>query len=104
MVAGSRLVTPAPPSLLPCRMSAKKLSPELDYPDLSKHNNHMAKHLTPEIYAKLRDVTTPNGFTLDECIQTGQPFRKEDDSSDLRFTPLDSTMVKFHQIVHYPMH
>ena len=53
-------------------MSAKKLAPELDYPELSKHNNHMAKHLTKEIYAKMRDVTTPSGFTLDECIQTGE--------------------------------
>ena len=53
-------------------MSAKKLSPELDYPDLSKHSNHMAKHLTKEMYAKLRDVTTSSGYTFDECIQTGE--------------------------------
>eukprot|EP00493_Phyllostaurus_siculus_P026246 UN26591 len=31
----------------------------------------MAKILTPELYAKLRDVETPNGFTLDAAIQTG---------------------------------
>lgn len=42
-----------------------------DFPDLSKHNNWMAKKLTPEIYAKLRDVTTPSGFTIDKLIQTG---------------------------------
>lgn len=54
------------------RMSAKKLSPDLDFPDLSKHNNHMAKHLTREMYAKLRDVVTPSGYTFDECIQTGE--------------------------------
>ncbi|XP_039251207.2 creatine kinase, flagellar-like isoform X1 [Styela clava] len=42
-----------------------------NYPDLSKHNNHMAKCLTPEIYANLCNKTTPGGFTLDECIQTG---------------------------------
>ena len=29
-------------------------SPEDDFPDLSGHNNYMAKALTKEIYAKLR--------------------------------------------------
>ena len=43
-----------------------------DYPDLSKHSNWMAKCLTPEIYERLRDKKTPSGFTLDECIQTGE--------------------------------
>ena len=42
-----------------------------DHPDLSKHNNHMAKCLTPEIYDKLVCLKTPNGFTLDRAIQTG---------------------------------
>lgn len=42
-----------------------------EYPDLSKHNNHMAKVLTKEIYAKLRDKQTPTGYTLDDVIQTG---------------------------------
>ena len=41
------------------------------YPDLSEHNNHMAKHMTKEIYAKLAPLKTPNGFTLDRAIQTG---------------------------------
>eukprot|EP00061_Rhincodon_typus_P014921 g42305.t1 len=31
----------------------------------------MASCLTPAIYAKLRDKTTSNGWTLDQCIQTG---------------------------------
>ncbi|XP_077993634.1 creatine kinase U-type, mitochondrial-like [Glandiceps talaboti] len=31
----------------------------------------MSKALTPEIYAKLYDKATPNGWTLDDCIQTG---------------------------------
>lgn len=44
---------------------------EEEFPDLSKHNNHMAKVLTPELYAKLRDKQTPSGFTLDDVIQTG---------------------------------
>lgn len=42
-----------------------------EYPDLRKHNNCMASHLTPAIYAELIDKATPNGFTLDQCIQTG---------------------------------
>lgn len=57
---------------------------EEEYPDLSKHNNHMAKVLTKEIYGKLRDKQTPSGYTLDDVIQTGvdnpgknskEPFR-----------------------------
>ena len=63
------------PLSLSCRstMSAKSKFPaSADYPDLSKHNNWMAKCLTPEIYEKLRDKETPSGFTLDECIQTGE--------------------------------
>ncbi|MBW01508.1 Creatine kinase M-type, partial [Eschrichtius robustus] len=44
---------------------------EEEYPDLSKHNNYMAKALTPEIYKKLRDKETPSGFTVDDVIQTG---------------------------------
>merc|ERR1712198_480641 len=54
-------------------------SPDEDYPDFSKHINHMAKVLTKEMYAKLRDVKTPAGYTLDMAIQTsvdnpGHPF------------------------------
>ncbi|XDA77159.1 hypothetical protein R6Z07F_007302 [Ovis aries] len=45
--------------------------PSADYPDLRKHNNCMAECLTPAIYAKLRNKVTPNGYTLDQCIQTG---------------------------------
>ena len=52
--------------------SRGKFSAKDDYPDLSKHNNWMAKCLTLDIYEKLRDKTTPSGFTFDECIQTGQ--------------------------------
>lgn len=42
-----------------------------EYPDLSLHNNHMSKVLTKDIYTKLRGKSTPSGFTLDDCIQTG---------------------------------
>ena len=48
-----------------------KSSPSMDYPDLRGHNNLMAKHLTPRLYAKLRDQMTTSGFTLDNAIQTG---------------------------------
>lgn len=44
---------------------------EEEYPDLTKHNNHMAKVLTKDMYAKLRDKQTSSGFTLDDVIQTG---------------------------------
>ncbi|KAM6201906.1 LOW QUALITY PROTEIN: creatine kinase B-type [Rhynchocyon petersi] len=44
---------------------------EDEYPDLSCHNNHMAKVLTPELYAELRSKSTSSGFTLDDVIQTG---------------------------------
>ncbi|XP_034383411.1 creatine kinase, brain b isoform X2 [Cyclopterus lumpus] len=48
-----------------------KYSSDQEYPDLSQHNNHMAKVLTPEIYESLRDKETPSGFTVDDVIQTG---------------------------------
>jgi len=48
-----------------------KFPASCNYPDLSKHNNVMAKYLTPAMYAQLRDRVTPNGCTLDQCIQTG---------------------------------
>ncbi|KAF3841414.1 hypothetical protein F7725_007275 [Dissostichus mawsoni] len=44
---------------------------EDEFPDLSKHNNHMAKVLTKELYGKIRDRQTPSGYTLDDVIQTG---------------------------------
>lgn len=46
-------------------------SSEQEYPDLSQHNNHMAKILTPVMYERLRSKQTPSGFTLDDIIQTG---------------------------------
>ena len=35
------------------------------------HNNWMAKILTPEKYAQMREKNTPSGFTIDQAIQTG---------------------------------
>ena len=58
---------------LSAEMCSKSKYPTIeDFPDLSKHNNWMSKCLTPEIYGKLRDRTTPTGFTFDDCIQTGK--------------------------------
>uniref|UniRef100_A0A3Q1GK48 creatine kinase n=1 Tax=Acanthochromis polyacanthus TaxID=80966 RepID=A0A3Q1GK48_9TELE len=48
-----------------------KFTSDQEYPDLSKHNNHMAKVLTPAMYERLRSKQTPSGFTLDDVIQTG---------------------------------
>ncbi|XP_048394455.1 creatine kinase B-type [Stegostoma tigrinum] len=53
-------------NLLKMKHSAKE-----EFPDLSQHNNHMAKILTLETYSKLRDKQTSSGFTLDDAIQTG---------------------------------
>jgi len=49
----------------------KRFSADKDYPNFSKHNNWMSKCLTKEMYAQLRDKCTPNGYTLDNAIQTG---------------------------------
>lgn len=57
--------------MLPCQMLLSFSPLSADYPDLRKHNNCMAECLTPAIYAKLRDKMTLNGYTLDQCIQTG---------------------------------
>lgn len=51
--------------------SKLKYSSEQEYPDLSKHNNYMAKILTAAMYERLRTKETPSGFTLDDVIQTG---------------------------------
>lgn len=48
-----------------------KYSAEDEYPDLSVHNNHMARVLTLELYAKLRDKKTSSGVCVDDVIQTG---------------------------------
>ncbi|NXN94134.1 KCRB kinase, partial [Rhinopomastus cyanomelas] len=53
------------------QLNNQRLPPDEEYPDLSNHNNHMAKVLTLDLYKKLRDRVTPSGFTLDDVIQTG---------------------------------
>lgn len=56
-LAGAAYAAPAENS---CKQSIKqayrRFMPMNDYPDLSKHNNCMANVLTPQLYAKLRDV------------------------------------------------
>lgn len=52
-------------------LQLKGLTAEDEFPDLSQHNNHMAKFLNMDMYKTLRDRTTPNGFTVDGVIQTG---------------------------------
>ncbi|RLO08770.1 hypothetical protein DYB28_006073 [Aphanomyces astaci] len=49
-----------------------KPSTESNYPYFTpKHKSLMAKHLTVELYDKLKDVKTAKGYTLDDAIQTG---------------------------------
>jgi len=52
-------------------LNQKQFAAAADFPDLTKHNNFMAKVLTPAMYAKYRDMRTPNGYTIDQAIQTG---------------------------------
>ncbi len=42
-----------------------------EYPDIVRNKNLMARNLSLNLYARLRDLRTPNGFTLDDAIQTG---------------------------------
>ncbi|NXD20457.1 KCRB kinase, partial [Spelaeornis formosus] len=58
------------------QLNNQRLPPDEEYPDLSTHNNHMAKVLTLDLYKKLRDRVTPSGFTLDDVIQTGSRSKK----------------------------
>jgi len=48
---------------------AKHRNAHANFPDYSKHQCMVSRHLTPEIYEKLYDKVTPNGVTLDKCIQ-----------------------------------
>ncbi|XP_072303005.1 creatine kinase, testis isozyme-like [Eucyclogobius newberryi] len=52
-------------------LTLKRLAMEDEFPDLSKHNNYMAKVLTKEMYASLRERVTSSGVTIDQVIQTG---------------------------------
>lgn len=74
-VSADPRVFPQPAAAMPFSNSHNALKlrfpAEDEFPDLSGHNNHMAKVLTPELYAELRAKSTPSGFTVDDAIQTG---------------------------------
>jgi len=53
------------------RQAYNNFSAKDDFPDLSKHNNCLANHLSRGLYEKLRPLSTPSGYTLDQAIQTG---------------------------------
>ncbi|KAJ3613206.1 hypothetical protein NHX12_019456 [Muraenolepis orangiensis] len=53
------------------QLSIRGLSAEEDFPDLSGHNNHMARVLTLDLYRELKKRATHRGFTVDHVIQTG---------------------------------
>ena len=40
------------------KQAYRKFMPAMDYPDLSKHNNCLKNVLTPQMYAKLRDLVS----------------------------------------------
>ena len=42
-----------------------------EFPDLKRHKNLMARCLSQDLYARLRDLRSRNGFTVDDAIQTG---------------------------------
>ncbi|KAI0214334.1 Creatine kinase S-type, mitochondrial [Lamellibrachia satsuma] len=42
-----------------------------NFPDLTKHNNAIAKFLTPGMYALLRNKVTASNWSFDQCIQVG---------------------------------
>ena len=70
------------------------------FPDLSKHNNWMAKCLTHDIYMKLKDKKTSSGFTLDQMIQTGvdNPGHPFIYTVGMSVTPIDYVLSLTHYI------
>jgi len=48
---------------------AQSRNANANFPDYSKHKCMVGRHLTREIYEKLFNKVTPNGVTLDKCIQ-----------------------------------
>lgn len=60
-----------PQAALEAAAQGNRYPPSAEYPDLAGHHNVLANHLTPGVYSELSSRTTPNGVTLDKCIQTG---------------------------------
>ena len=44
------------------KMAYQNFMPAMDFPDLSKHNNCLANHLTPTLYDKLRNLVSNISF------------------------------------------
>ncbi|RLN47873.1 hypothetical protein BBJ29_005784 [Phytophthora kernoviae] len=67
------VVIDAGPPLVASQTSTAVLpSHEDNYPVFTpKHRSLMAKHLTKELYEKLKDQHSSKGYTLDQAIQTG---------------------------------
>merc|ERR1711934_1009595 len=55
----------------PMALNKANYTADEEFPDLSKHNNHMAKVLSKELYQRMRARQTPSGYTIDDAIQTG---------------------------------
>ena len=53
-----------------CVVQKLSFQAQHEFPDLSSHNNHMAKVLTPKLYPELRAKCTRSSFSLDDAIQT----------------------------------
>lgn len=68
---GCASVKPASSEPLQKRETHKTVKPCSNYPNLSDHNNFMAKCLTKKIYDTLSKRNTEKGFTIDQAIQTG---------------------------------
>lgn len=49
----------------------KERPPMVHTSEGGKHKSLMCKHLTPELFEKLKDAKTPKGYTLSSAIQTG---------------------------------
>ena len=49
----------------------KKYPAADDYPNFEGHKSLLSKHLTLDLYVKLRDIQTESGFTIDRAIQNG---------------------------------
>ena len=76
----------------------------------------MASHLTPAIYAKLCDKSTPNGYTLDQAIQTGvdnpgHPFIKtvgmvagDEETYEVRALLLTKSSGHFVVVIDWQLH
>nr|Q9XY07.1 RecName: Full=Arginine kinase; Short=AK [Apostichopus japonicus]BAA76385.1 arginine kinase [Apostichopus japonicus] len=52
-------------------LNQKKYPAKDDFPNFEGHKSLLSKYLTADMYAKLRDVATPSGYTLDRAIQNG---------------------------------